>query len=338
MLTIVDEAAAIAKATATEEEEGKEAELKAEVEAAVAGGGLPPPLKGRLLRKLLRSKRCLNQGFILAASPGTYDEALNLFIQNDAENPVAATDDPEGWVMYESARPSHMVLFKSEDDDWLKQQYLAWWEQEQAKKKAEAGEEGEAEATEADAEAEFSKLLAAFRDGNKDEDEKNPVTFFEKTCELETLNVAAQETDTEESVINYIAGGQGPPCNFHPTKEEKAAEERRNKHQAEEAAAAAAKEAEEQQIRKEEEKKEKEAARAAREEEVRKQETDMLEARSLPLRQYLMANVIPTLTEGMLEVVKMKPEDPIDYLAEYLFKKNVKSEEELAAQAKDQGM
>ena len=54
VLTVVDEAAAIAKATTTEEEEGKEAELKAEVEAATAGGGLPAPLKGRLLFKLVK--------------------------------------------------------------------------------------------------------------------------------------------------------------------------------------------------------------------------------------------------------------------------------------------
>ena len=44
--------------------------------------------------------------------------------------------------------------------------------------------------------------------------------------------------------------------------------------------------------------------------------------RSIPLRNYLMQNVIPTLTEGLIEVCKLKPEDPVDYLAEYLFKNN----------------
>ena len=33
-------------------------------------------------------------------------------------------------------------------------------------------------------------------------------------------------------------------------------------------------------------------------------------------------NVIPTLTEGLIEVCKLKPEDPVDYLAEWLFKNN----------------
>ena len=52
------------------------------------------------------------------------------------------------------------------------------------------------------------------------------------------------------------------------------------------------------------------------------QEQELLEVRSIPLRNYLMQNVIPTLTEGLIEVCKLKPEDPVDYLAEYLFKNN----------------
>ena len=52
------------------------------------------------------------------------------------------------------------------------------------------------------------------------------------------------------------------------------------------------------------------------------QRGELLEVRSIPLRNYLMQNVIPTLTEGLIEVCKLKPEDPVDYLAEYLFKNN----------------
>ena len=62
-----------------------------------------------------------------------------------------------------------------------------------------------------------------------------------------------------------------------------------------------------------------EARRAA---EVGQQEAELLEVRSIPLRNYLMQNVIPTLTEGLIEVCKLKPEDPVDYLAAYLFKNN----------------
>ncbi|KAL6256941.1 hypothetical protein P5V15_011876 [Pogonomyrmex californicus] len=41
-----------------------------------------------------------------------------------------------------------------------------------------------------------------------------------------------------------------------------------------------------------------------------------------PLRQYLVKYIFPTLTEALIEVAKLRPEDPIDFLAEYLFKKN----------------
>ena len=54
---------------------------------------------------------------------------------------------------------------------------------------------------------------------------------------------------------------------------------------------------------------------------------ELLEVRSIPLRNYLMQNVIPTLTEGLIEVCKLKPEDPVDYLADYLFKNNPVEEE-----------
>jgi hypothetical protein len=46
------------------------------------------------------------------------------------------------------------------------------------------------------------------------------------------------------------------------------------------------------------------------------------QSRSAPLRAYLMSEVIPTLTEGLIEVTKVRPEDPVDFLAEWIFKKN----------------
>ena len=73
------------------------------------------------------------------------------------------------------------------------------------------------------------------------------------------------------------------------------------------------------------------------------EEKEMLEAKTLPLRNYLMCHVMPTVTQGLIEVCKTKPEDPVDYLvgihhmihcllhfhhhiwflqAEYLFKHN----------------
>lgn len=42
----------------------------------------------------------------------------------------------------------------------------------------------------------------------------------------------------------------------------------------------------------------------------------------LTMRQFLMKFIIPVLTEGMIEVCKVGPIDPVDYLAEYIFKRS----------------
>ena len=47
---------------------------------------------------------------------------------------------------------------------------------------------------------------------------------------------------------------------------------------------------------------------------VQAEEREMLEAKSLPLRNYLMRHVLPTVTQGLIEVCKAKPDDPVDYL------------------------
>ncbi len=54
---------------------------------------------------------------------------------------------------------------------------------------------------------------------------------------------------------------------------------------------------------------------------IRQQERDLLDTRSQPIRQYLMDNVVPNLTEGLIEICKSLPADPVDYLADYLLKK-----------------
>jgi adenylate kinase len=46
--------------------------------------------------------------------------------------------------------------------------------------------------------------------------------------------------------------------------------------------------------------------------------------KDLKLREYLMRNVVPTLSDGMIDVCKVAPIDPVDYLADYIFTKSNK--------------
>jgi len=40
------------------------------------------------------------------------------------------------------------------------------------------------------------------------------------------------------------------------------------------------------------------------------------------LREYLMRNLVPTISDAMIDVVRVSPIDPIDYMAEYIFKRS----------------
>jgi len=139
---------------------------------------------------------------------------------------------------------------------------------------------------------------------------------------LEVTLETATETLASKSRV-YL----GAPRNYGPSKEELAAkaalEEQASKQKAaEEAALKAEREAAEVQ-----ERQQREAVESRRLAELQQKERELLEVRSIPLRNYLMQNVIPTLTEGLIEVCKLKPEDPVDYLAEWLFKNNPVEEE-----------
>ncbi|KAA6389006.1 MAG: putative Ak7-A-prov protein [Streblomastix strix] len=53
---------------------------------------------------------------------------------------------------------------------------------------------------------------------------------------------------------------------------------------------------------------------------IQKAEAQMLANRSKGLHTFLRENVMPTLTRGLMEVAQVRPEDPIEYLAEYIFR------------------
>jgi adenylate kinase len=110
----------------------------------------------------------------------------------------------------------------------------------------------------------------------------------------------------------------GDPRNYDPSKPRREREAKaRALAEAKAAAAAAAKKAEEEVSRSEREAKAKmDADRLAK---LQEEEREALLLRSQPMRKYLMDNVLPSLTRGLQEVAKVRPDDPVDYLAEYLF-------------------
>ena len=55
---------------------------------------------------------------------------------------------------------------------------------------------------------------------------------------------------------------------------------------------------------------------------LKERERKLLEKKTQILRLYLIENVIPKLSQGLIEVGKEMPEDPIEYLADYLMKQS----------------
>jgi len=49
-----------------------------------------------------------------------------------------------------------------------------------------------------------------------------------------------------------------------------------------------------------------------------------LDKKSLALRKYLDINLVPILSEGIVELLNKFPADPVDTLAEFLFKNSLK--------------
>lgn len=70
-------------------------------------------------------------------------------------------------------------------------------------------------------------------------------------------------------------------------------------------------------------KKQKEAATKQRMAQLRNEQKEVLENKSQPIRSYLIDNLVPILTDGLLDICKRQPTDPVDSLAEYLFKRSL---------------
>ena len=70
-------------------------------------------------------------------------------------------------------------------------------------------------------------------------------------------------------------------------------------------------------------KKQKEAHTNSKMAAIKEQQKDDLDTGSDDIRHYLMNNLVPILTDGLMEICKAQPGDPVDSLAEYLFKRSL---------------
>ena len=297
--------------------------FKERVDAKRVNGRISDDMMVKIFQRKLSSFACQNQGYILDGFPKSLAQAKKLFaISPEGEGDAEAGDaEPEeeppaeggdgdaaeapigkgaSWRQREKPvpLPEFCVSFEA-SDELLKQRILQLAESE-----TKPGHNDEAG---------FTRRLKYFQDENKTEN--TVVNAFEENGGR--VLIVEADADVEET-LEILRLTIGMPHNYRPTK----AKEERERLQAK-------KETEEDDAKKREkesaealdadERKKRQKEESARIAEIRKQEKDLLEARSQPLRKYLMENVLPILTKGLLDVAKVRPEDPIDFLADYLF-------------------
>nr|XP_046228435.1 adenylate kinase 7-like [Scatophagus argus] len=265
-------------------------------------GRLADHLLFDILKVKLNSQPCRNQGFVLDGFPKTYEQAKLIFCDEDTENQDLVSKKP---ACNKKITPEHVFALNATDD------FLMTRVQELPQSVAE-----EMRYTQ----EEFVPRLTRYRQLSTAEETLQDY-FDELEIHPEQVEVTAGDPEYTD-VLRKITEMVGIPKNYGLSPEEQEEEDRKKEEARKQKLAAEAAE----------KKRRNEAALAAMaaqyEEwqrnlsELNRQENELLEARSLPLRNYLMKHVIPSLTEAMLDCCKIKPEDPVDFLAEHLLQNN----------------
>ncbi|XP_060918781.1 adenylate kinase 7 [Labrus mixtus] len=266
------------------------------------GGLLEDHLLMKVLKLKLMSNPCKNQGFILDGFPKTYEQAKELFSDEDeSEGDTSMTSGHNRRITPE------FVLVLDASDSFLQDRVMNLPERVVQEQNYEQDH--------------FLQKLIRYREANMEEE--TVVNFFDELdVSLLYLEVTSSSEPNCLQLIQKIFDTLGPPRNYGRSIEEVKKEERRKVEER--------MRREEQERAKEERNEEEEARhRAARWdewtkhlEEVRQQEEELLEVQSASMRSYLMEQVMPLLSRGLMECCTARPHDPVDFLAEFLLKNN----------------
>ena len=256
----------------------------------------------RFFSQKLRSKPCQNQGFILDGFPKTMDHAKELFAIGDE-----GEEEEESQATYDKKVMPEIVVSLEAPDEFLKARIMNL--PENVVTGTHNTEEG------------LVRRLAEFHQANTEED--TVMNYFDELeIHPQKIDITKDESDKMSNTVEKIKKIQGKPRNYGPTQEEleemrKKEEDQKLKEEAEEKS-----EKERQEEQEAEQRKEQQADWAKKLDLVKQEEYELLETQSIPLRNYLMQHVMPTLTQGLIDCTKVRPDDAIDYLAEYLFHHN----------------
>ncbi|XP_013867311.1 adenylate kinase 7 [Austrofundulus limnaeus] len=247
----------------------------------------------KVLKDKLMSNPCRNQGFVLDGFPCTHEQAKELFSEEESPSDSRRVFMPE------------LVLCLDAADWFLKERAMNLPE----RLVQELHYEPER----------FTRRLAAYRERSAEDDSVSDY-FVDRDVALLHLKVSSSEEQDCWLMMQQIFDTLGPPRTYGPNTWEVQEERRRETEKK-------MKEAEERAREEQREAEEEARSRAARWEEwtlclqeERLREEQEMEEQSGPMRSYLMEHVMPTLTRGLIECYRRQPENPVEFLAEFLFK------------------
>lgn len=257
----------------------------------------------RFFKDKLHSMPCQNQGFIIDGFPKTSDQAKDMFVADGEDEPEEAAKDGS----FDRAIMPEYVFNLEGNDEFLRHRVMNL--PESVVHGTHNTEDG------------LMRRLEAYRSMNGD-DETVLNYFDELEFHPHKLDVTKDESPMMKDTVEQMKKIIGAARNYGPTPEEleemkRQEEEARLKKEQEEKQEKERREAEEAAVRKK-----RQEEWTTRLNEVKREEYELLETQSIPLRNYLMKHVMPTLTQGLIDCCKTRPDDPIDYLAEFLFQNN----------------
>merc|ERR1719421_1190102 len=273
-----------AAAEAARQEAGEEEVDEALVEMNqffVDGQPLPIQHEARLIRQWLQKNVCKYRGFVLDGYPRNYAEGKELLLQ-----PVQTEEDLDEPPMELATHlcPDFCVIL-APPDEVLRDRVLAL--PQTAVDGTENTEEG------------FTGRLAQYKLDNYGLGPS--VMDFFRERDIRVLEVMSE--------LNVFEAER-----FFAAKEFALVEEAQMEREAAKVAAETALDTAEEAVR--QQRLTEEQSRIVR---LEQSEQAHLEAASQPLQTYFQANVVPILTAGLLETCNIMPEDPVEYMAEYLF-------------------
>ena len=298
----------------------------------------------KIIKLQMDTAACKNKGFILDGYPRNITDAKNIFLEKSADE---SEENPfPGHSVNKDILPQYVIVLQGEDAQ-LKQKVKdlpiektsgTHFTEPHMDRRLKVYREQNVHDSGASVQCFFSKAITIANDNEPAKDNIKIVDVFSEN-EFELLSTLQHFierkgkpcclnliTDRDNKFLKNLEKKQGKPAEevdasleveeqdeISVILEREEEENRRRVDWEKEKKVKDAEEAEKRRI--------KEVQDMTKAELIKQQERDLLDTRSQPIRQYLMDNLVPYLTQGLIDLCKKVPQDPVDSLADFLLAK-----------------